>query len=153
MKYNVFEILVGFAILALASTLGLYAYHFQNPPMKDIKTYTASFDRIDGLLTGNDVKMSGVKVGIVDTVDINPNTYRATIRIKIRGNINLPDDTMAEVASESLMGGKYIALVPGGSSDFLKDHGAITYTQSSLSFEGLLGKYLLGNKAVSNPQG
>jgi phospholipid/cholesterol/gamma-HCH transport system substrate-binding protein len=44
------------------------------------------------------------------------------------------------------MGGKYIALIPGGDPKKLSPGENITYTQSSISFEALIGKYLFSGK-------
>jgi phospholipid/cholesterol/gamma-HCH transport system substrate-binding protein len=60
----------------------------------------------------------------------------------VRDDIHLPKDTGASITSESLLGGKYISLSPGGDDTVLKPGQTITVTQSSVSLEELLGKFI-----------
>ena len=76
---------------------------------------TADFARVDGIHEGSDVRISGVKVGTVLSQDLDPKTFLATIRMSIDPAIQLPDDTVAQVASSGLLGDKYMSLTPGGS--------------------------------------
>lgn len=145
MRTNVIEAITGAVVLAVAGGFFYYAYSLSGTKVVSGYDIYANFDRIDGLADGSDVKLSGVKVGDVKSITIDPKTYLAKVDMTIESSISLPDDTSAQVASESLMGGKYIALVPGGSDKDLKPGGKIIYTQSSISLEGLLGKYLFVN--------
>ncbi len=141
MRNNLLEAIIGAVVLIVA---GLFLFYAYSSGQKSIQGYTilAKFDRIDGLNSGADIKVSGVKVGIVQKLDIDPNTYQATVAMTIRSNIKIPTDSSAEISSESLLGGKYIAIVPGGSEQFLVPNGLINHTQSSISFEGLISKFL-----------
>ncbi len=60
----------------------------------------------------------------------------------MRNDIRLPKDTAAIITSESLLGGKYLSLQPGGDETLLKPGQEITITQSSVSLEELLGKFI-----------
>lgn len=141
MRNNLLEAIIGAAVLVVAGFFLFYAY---SSGQKSIPGYIllAKFDRIDGLNAGADIKISGVKVGIVQKLEIDSDTYQATVAMTIGNNIKIPDDSSAEIASESLLGGKYIAIIPGGSEQFLKPNGLINRTQSSISFEGLISKFL-----------
>ena len=105
-------------------------------------TLNARFDRIDGLAPGSDVRIAGVRVGSVTQERIDPQTFLAVVTMQVDPGLKLPDDTSAEITSESLLGGKYIALVPGGSDKDLRDGSEISITQSSVSLEALLGKFI-----------
>jgi len=141
MRNNLLEAIIGAAVLVVAGFFLVYAY---SAGQKSIPGYIlqAKFDRIDGLNSGADIKISGVKIGIVQKLEIDPDTYQATVFMTIRNNIKVPEDSSAEIASESLLGGKYIAIIPGGSDQDLKPNGQIIRTQSSVSFEGLISKFL-----------
>jgi len=102
----------------------------------------ASFDRIDGLNNGADVRIAGVKVGSVTDARIDPQTFAADVTLRVDRGLKLPTDTSAEITSEGLLGGKYISLVPGGSDRFLADGGRISETQGSVSLESLLGRFI-----------
>jgi len=58
----------------------------------------------------------------------------------------LPVDTSASIVSESLLGGKYIALVPGGADEMLKPGEDIKFAQSSIILENLIGQLIFSNK-------
>jgi phospholipid/cholesterol/gamma-HCH transport system substrate-binding protein len=76
---------------------------------------------------------------------IDPQTFLAVLTMRIDGSLRLPSDTSAEIASEGLLGGRFVALVPGGSDRILADGGQITLTQSAISLESLLGRFLFSS--------
>ena len=55
----------------------------------------------------------------------------------------LPIDTDASIATVGLLGGKYIELTPGGDTKLLEDQVEITFRQSAILLENLIGKYML----------
>jgi phospholipid/cholesterol/gamma-HCH transport system substrate-binding protein len=105
-------------------------------------TLRAKFDRIDGLAPGADVRIAGVKVGSVVSQRIDPETFLAVLTMRIDGTLRLPADSSAEIASEGLLGGRFVAIVPGGADRILGDGGQITITQSAVSLESLLGRFI-----------
>ena len=60
----------------------------------------------------------------------------------MQDGLQLPKDSSAEITSDGLLGGKYVSLSPGGDSAMLKPGQTITITQSSVSLEQLLGKFI-----------
>lgn len=146
MRTNMIEAVMGAIVLLIASYFLVFAYTSSKGGTYSGYHLTAKFDRIDGLLVGNDTRISGVKVGSVVSIDIDPKTFLARVVLTVRNGLELPIDTVAEIVSESLMGGKYVALVPGGDKKILAPGDKITYTQSSVSFETLIGKYLFSGK-------
>lgn len=108
----------------------------------DGTSFTARFDRIDGLGDGAAVRIAGVRVGSVAGMRIDPRSFAAEVTLRLDRGLQLPSDTSAEVASESLLGGKYVSLVPGGSDRMLPDGGRITETQGAVSLEQLLGRFI-----------
>lgn len=146
MRTNMIEAVMGAIVLLIASFFLIFAYTSSKGGTYSGYPLVAKFDRIDGLLVGNDARISGVKVGSIISIDIDPQTFLARVVLTVRKGLDLPIDTVAEIVSESLMGGKYIALVPGGDKKTLAPGEKITYTQSSVSFETLIGKYLFSSK-------
>jgi phospholipid/cholesterol/gamma-HCH transport system substrate-binding protein len=147
MRTNIIEAVMGAIVLIIASYFLIFAYTLSRGGSYSGYPLVAKFDRIDGLLVGNDTRISGVKVGSIASIDIDPKTFLARVVFTVRKGLELPIDTVAEIVSESLMGGKYIALVPGGDKKTLAPGEKITYTQSSVSFETLIGKYLFSSKS------
>jgi phospholipid/cholesterol/gamma-HCH transport system substrate-binding protein len=138
------EILTGAVVLAVAGWFLIYAVTGSGRSLAGGPgiTLTARFDRIDGLAAGADVRLAGVKIGQVVGQRIDPQTFLAVLTLRVDAGLNLPSDTSAEIQSESLLGGRYIALVPGGSDRVLRDGGEITQTASAVSLESLLGRFI-----------
>ena len=91
---------------------------------------------------GTPVRISGVKVGVIINEVIDPKTYFAVVSFSIQNDIKIPDDTIAKVSSEGLIGGKYLSLMPGGSDVMLNSGEEVKYTQSSVNLETLIGKMI-----------
>ncbi len=136
------EVATGAVVLLVA--VGFLAYALAETGRSSFAGYrlTAKFDRIDGMSVGSDVRLAGVKVGSVASARIDPLTYLAVVTLSIDPSVRLPKDSSAEITSDGLLGGKYMALVPGGDPTMLTDGQAITITQSAVSLEQLLGKFI-----------
>lgn len=150
MRSNILEAITGAFVIAAAGFFFHYAYKASGTAPTYGYAVNAQFDRIDGLIVGNDVKMSGVKVGDVSRITLDPKTFMAVVELSLDDSVKLPIDTSAQIVSESLMGGKYIALVPGGDDVNLKPGEQIIYTQSSMNFENLIGKFLFSKNDDNN---
>ncbi len=147
MSRNGFETMVGFLVITIAVGFLYYALGAAQIGGSKTSAYAVNvnFDRMDGLNVGGDVKISGLKVGTVASAEIDPDTYQARVKMNINNSVKLPDDSAAEIISAGLLGDKYIAIVPGGSEDYLKDNGRIKFSQSSVSLEALIGKFMFGS--------
>lgn len=142
MKNNLIETLIGAAVLAVAVIFVFYGYSKAEITPRDGYVLTAEFDRVDGLISGSDVRLSGIKVGTVDTLKLRKDTYYAEVKLIISADIQLPEDTSAKITMEGLLGGNYISLTPGGSEDYLADGDALIYTQGSVDLIGLVSQAL-----------
>ena len=103
---------------------------------------TATFDRVDGVNAGADVRMSGIKIGTVTSSVLDPKTYFAVVKMNISTEVKVPDDTSIAVSSDGLLGDKFLALSPGGSDDMLSPGGEILTTQGSVDLMGLVGQMI-----------
>ena len=141
---SIAEILAGAVVLLVAAGFLLFAVtnSGRGSVTGPTQTLTAKFDRIDGLAPGADVRIAGVKVGSIIAQRIDTATFLAILTLRIDGNLRIPDDSSAEIASEGLLGGRFVSLVPGGSERMLRDGGEITITQSAISLESLLGRFI-----------
>lgn len=139
MTRNLLETLLGAIVLIVA--IGFLAFAYNTSQVRETNGYEliARFDRVDGLERGADVRISGIRVGTVLDQTLDPETYRAEVRFSLREDIRLPADTSAAVVSNGLLGGKYLALVPGGDIEMLEPGDEITLTQSAVNLEDLVG--------------
>jgi phospholipid/cholesterol/gamma-HCH transport system substrate-binding protein len=141
-RRNAVEIVVGAAVLLVAGVFLAYAVAHSGRSAREGYSLTAQFDHIDGLSVGADVRMAGVRIGSVTGARIDPKSYLAVVTLTVQDGLELPKDSSAEITSDGLLGGKYISLSPGGDAALLKPGGTITITQSSVSLEQLLGKFI-----------
>lgn len=142
MKQNLLEVIMGAVVLGVCAVFIISAY--SSSYWKPVKGYEviAKFDRIDGLRQGSDVRLGGVKVGTIKTIRLEPGTYLAIVEISLSSDVTLPKDTAAEIASESLLGGKFLALLPGGEDEMIAHGGEICHTQSAMNLESLIGRFV-----------
>ncbi len=142
MKTNVLEVTMGAVILVVFAFCIIFAYSTsQWQPSKGYEVI-AKFDRIDGIVRGSDVRLSGVKVGTIKDLHLDPKTYLAIVHLTLEPYVSLPTDSAAEIVSDGLLGGKYLALVPGGEDANITPGGEIIHTQSAVSLESLIGKFI-----------
>lgn len=148
MKRNAIETILG-AVVILGAVLFLsFSYTTGNAGNLSGYKVIADFSDIGGLQVGDDVQISGVKVGQVSAIALDPKAYLARVTLDIGKDIKLPSDTAALISSTSLLGGKYLLLEPGGAEDFMADGGRIEFTQAPQNLEQLLGKFIfsMGDK-------
>lgn len=142
MSRSVVETVLGAFVLIGALIFLVFSYSEGDAGNVSGYKVSANFSGIGGLKVGDDVLVSGVKVGQVSSIELDPQQYLARVSMEIDDNIKLPDDTVALISSQSLLGGKYMALEPGGSPDYLEDGSEILYTQAPQNLEELLGKFI-----------
>jgi phospholipid/cholesterol/gamma-HCH transport system substrate-binding protein len=141
------EVLIGAVVLAAAIGFTVYAASSTRAPRADGQyELAASFRSAEGLTVGTDVRIAGVKVGTITAMDLNPQTFRADARFAINNDLELPDDSSAVVASEGLLGGTFLEIVPGGSPFNLEPGAEIEDTQGAVSLISLLLKFVSGGK-------
>ena len=148
MRENTTEVVVGAAVLAAA--LGFLWFIVSATGLSGGTTgieLKANFRSAEGVSVGTDIRLAGVSVGTVSQLDLNGETYRAEAVFSINEGIAIPDDSAAVVASEGLLGGTFVELVPGGSFEMFADGGLIQDTQGAVSLIQLLMKFVGGEEA------
>jgi len=146
MRHNFLETITGAIVLLVAGIFFAFGYKFSTAIHTQTIKVFARFDRVDGVSIGNDVRMGGVTVGHVNHIAIDKKNFKAIVAMDIDASLKIPKDSSAEIVSESLMGGKYINVSPGGDDEILIQGDTISLTQSSVSLEGLLSKYIFSNQ-------
>lgn len=101
----------------------------------------AYFDEIGGLKPRAPVVIAGVKVGQVVEITLNED-YRARVKMDLRHDLKLPVDTTASILTAGLLGDQYISLQVGGDDKLIASGGTITMTESAVSLERLIGKFI-----------
>ena len=104
----------------------------------------AKFRKAEGIDVGGDVRIAGVKVGSISGMELDTNTYFATVTFIIDNDVKVPEDSLAKITSASLLGDSYIAIDPGAADLMLEPGEELTFTQSSISLGDLIGKFVRG---------
>jgi phospholipid/cholesterol/gamma-HCH transport system substrate-binding protein len=149
MRRNAVETVLGAVVLIVAGLFVYFAYSTAEVRAKPGYEVTASFLNLGGLSKGSDVRISGVKVGTVNSLSLDPETFDAVMRMTVSHDVQLPVDTVASVSSASPLGGKYVRLDPGTSSEVIEPGGAITETRAFRSLEDQVGEIIF--LATSKP--
>ena len=131
--------LVGVLMLAAIAALGVYTFADQRHKgtAGSGLLIHAAFNRVDGLNTGDAIRMSGVKVGEVAGMKLGPN-YGAIVDLRIDTPVEIPADTSAAIHTDSLFSSKHIVLEPGADDEAVKPNGTLTLTQDSVVLSELL---------------
>jgi len=150
MSRNLLEIVMGTLVLVVAALFVTFAYSAAQ--LREVAGYqlTARFNHADGINAGGDVRISGIKVGTIRSTTLDPNTFQAVVVVNIDNAIKLPEDTVAQISSNGLLGDKYLQLEPGNEDAIIPAGGEIKMTQSSVSLESLFGQVAFG---LSHPSG
>ena len=142
MANNAIETVMGAVVLVVAGSFLYFAYNNSNVKKIDGYAVSASFSNISGIAPGSDVRIGGIKIGVVEKLALDPASYQALATLRIRNDVKLPKDSTAAVRSTGLIGDKFLAVDPGGDDANIADGGKISYTQPSVSIEELIGKFV-----------
>ena len=91
------------------------------------------------------MRLAGVRVGTVTGMALDPQTFRAETSFTLRDDIVLPDDSAIAIASEGLLGGTFVEIIPGGSPFNYAAGDVVRDTQSSVSLMTLLMRFVTGD--------
>ena len=142
MKRSVVETVLGAVVLFVAAFFLIFSYRTADVEQVKGYTVTADFSGTGGLAIGDEVQISGVKIGSISKVELDDTTYLARVYMGIDPSIKIPNDSAAQISSVSLMGGRYLLIEPGSSDEMMTDGGRIQYTQAPQNLEQLLGKFI-----------
>jgi phospholipid/cholesterol/gamma-HCH transport system substrate-binding protein len=80
-----------------------------------VSRYAAMFTDVSGLRAGDDVRMAGVRVGRVDSIELDGN--RARVGFEIQNDQTMYGDTVVAVTYQNLIGQRYLGLSRGKRGD------------------------------------
>ncbi len=138
---GIFVILAAVALFFLAMKVsGLGGNNYGNS-----YTLTAQFNNVNGLKPRAKITISGVTVGRVKAIRLDPKTLQANVDMSIDSDVNsIDDDAYVMVATNGILGEKYLKIVPGSGEKYYKDGDVITQTQGTMDIEDLINKFVTG---------
>ena len=108
------ELKVGIAIVVSLLIFFLGTRFFEDIPLfKGTYTLNSKFSDARGMITGNAVRISGVKVGSVLDVTLDPSTNDVTIIMRINSDFRVPEGSYAEITGIDALGSVQMVIIPG----------------------------------------
>lgn len=148
MREGTFETLVGAAVAFVTGLFLWYMLAVSNQGSNSERYYlTARFNNIGGISTGSDVRLAGVKVGVVHSIKADFDRAEAVVMLAVDKNLTLVDDADARVTTDGLLGNAYISLEQGGGFDEISKDGSgeIIYTRGSVDLLTLAAELMSGS--------
>ncbi|MDR0553110.1 MAG: MlaD family protein [Holosporales bacterium] len=143
MNGNVLEAVIGAVVLVIASFFIFFAYQTSGEKIGSGYPLIAKFESANGLATGADIKISGIKVGIVKSLSIGDD-YQAKAIFLIKDGIEIPSDSTAAIVTDGLIGNKFVSISIGFESEMLKPGDEFESTKSAINLESILDKVIAG---------
>ena len=106
-------VIIGAVSLAVLAALLLAAFRAQDLPLiGGGDTYYANFAEAGGLEVNDEVRIAGVRVGQVDSVELDNGVVR--VGFKIESSSGFGQQTAASIRVKTLLGQMFLALEPAG---------------------------------------
>jgi len=140
MQRNMLETVMGAIVLLTAVGFMSLGYEAANISGADGYELEAEFGATGGLSVGDDVRISGIKVGRVVRQDLDPIIYAARIVMSLDERIRVPADSSARITAASLLGGNYLELIPGADEEMMQPGEVIYDTRDPVRLTDLRGK-------------
>jgi len=150
MHRNTLETVMGAIVLLAAAGFVALAYEAADVKGNGGYEIAAEFGSTGGLSVGDDVRISGIKVGQITAQQLDPITYVAKVSMAIEPTIKIPSDSSARITAASLLGGNYLELMPGAATDALGAGAVIYDTRDPISLSDLLGKAVFSSNNSAN---
>ncbi len=135
-------VFVGIGIAAFFM-LAMQVSNLSNLTSEGTYQIQARFENIGGLKPRSAVKVSGVRIGQVVSIDYDSESFEAVVTMDINEKYNeFPRDTIASIYTSGLLGDQFIGFEPGGDDVVLKNNDEISHTQSAMVLEQIIGQFL-----------
>ncbi|HZH42614.1 MAG TPA: outer membrane lipid asymmetry maintenance protein MlaD [Lysobacter sp.] len=134
-------------VLAFASTNRRFGFGGDDYPL------TARFSNVGALRLNAPVKVGGVTIGRVASIQLDPVKLDSVVTLAVDRRYDaLPADTTASILTNGLLGESYVGLAPGGDPEALKPGDEIVLTQPSVDLIQLVGKYMFSGTGSAGSQ-
>ena len=124
-----------FALITIISKIDIFE------SSKSFELESSYFD-IGTLQIGSDVKINGVKVGVVDNILLNPKTYMAIVKTSYDYDINIPSDSSFKISNNGFIGSPYVEISLGSSNVFLQNKDSTENNIDAISLEEIINNFI-----------
>jgi phospholipid/cholesterol/gamma-HCH transport system substrate-binding protein len=132
---------VGIWVVIAIAILVLGTRYFEGLSLRGTYTIYASFSRVDGMIAGNPVQINGVRIGNVNSIDIDPESHRVTVSMNISRDIEIPQGSRALQMGMAAISGVRVEIETGPSTNPpVPDGGFIEGAENEDILETLSGR-------------
>ena len=103
------------------------------PFVKQSYTLMAEFADAAGLNPENQVRVAGIKVGTVESVELDG--AKVVVEMEIDNGTEIPEDATAEIKLATLLGTKFVEIDGVGGDPFLADGDVIPLERTEIPYE------------------
>ena len=123
-RNSLFEILLCAAVVVLAA--GFLIFVRMQTGIGTLTSYDIRVElkKADGLASGADVRVFGVKVGKVESLRLDSKHYLADLTLSIRSDMRIPSDSAFHITAGT-MTSAYLAIEPGKSQTTIAPGAAV----------------------------
>ncbi|WP_281017979.1 MULTISPECIES: outer membrane lipid asymmetry maintenance protein MlaD [unclassified Minwuia] len=140
MSNNIVETVIGAVVIAIAAMFLIFAYRTADIAPGTGYELVAKFDKVNGVTTGADVRLSGIKIGSVKSTELESPTYLALVRLNIASDVKIPADSSIRVLADGLLGDTFLSVEPGGDEANLNAGDSFRFAQGSVNIMDLVGQ-------------
>lgn len=145
------ETLIGLGVVVAALLIGAAIYFGKGAGSGSGYDLNVRLAKADGLGAGTEVRLSGIKVGSVTEMTLDPRTFLVTVHMRIDPTVEVPVDSSILVTSAGLLGSPYLSITPGGDDAVLPPGGTIENAQGSIDIMSLVGRFATGGATSNTP--
>ena len=148
---NIAETLIGAAVVVVA--IAFLAFGYLRTGSGSLSGYevNAKLAKVDGLSVGTDVRLSGIKIGTVTALTLDPKNYLVTVHMNIRDDVKLPMDSSVLVTQAGFLGDQYLSITPGGDDKMMTAGVFFESAQGSIDVMNLVGRFATGANTSNQP--
>ncbi|MBL4597278.1 MAG: outer membrane lipid asymmetry maintenance protein MlaD [Robiginitomaculum sp.] len=152
MKTQFTETVVGLFVLVVAAAFAFFvSTTIGDKRSSGAVDLIAHFSSIGGVANGTDIRLAGVKIGTITDITLDTATYDAKLTLSVRADVPIPEDSVAKIVSDGLLGSAYISIEPGAEDAMLQQGESFEYTQGAVDLLGLLGQFA-GNSSSESAE-
>lgn len=108
-------------------------------------------DNANGLDRRTPVLLAGVQVGNISKISLSG--YKARVRMRLTKSVKVPVDSTIAIKSQSLLGDKYIEIIPGAQRQYFAEGDRITSVVTSPDFDQLFERFDTAAKNIGDTLG
>ena len=121
MRNHAVETILGAIVIVVALMFLFFAYTTTHDTSVGTYDVVALMNTAEGVASGTDVRLHGIRIGQVTSVDMDLRTYKPVAHLAIRDDVHLPVDSRAWMASAGVNGGSFLTVQPGRSARMLAE--------------------------------